>query len=124
MSAADFDAYNDDATTDAAGTAKLITASVTFVDNDGDGKLNIAIITEYKTAKVTYVGSDRITAGTTYKMEDENIADDFAKDDYAVISYNPYDECLDIVKAEVVTDTLSGIKEETSYQQQLFITKQ
>ncbi len=117
MSAADFDAYNDDATTDAAGTAKLITASVTFVDNDGDGKLNIAIITEYKTAKVTYVGSDRITAGTTYKMEDENIADDFAKDDYAVISYNPYDECLDIVKAEVVTDTLSGIKEETSYQQ-------
>src|SRR5699024_11907319 len=42
MSAADFDAYDADPTTDAAGTAKLITASVRFVDNDGDGKLNIA----------------------------------------------------------------------------------
>ena len=117
MSAADFDAYDADPTTDAAGTAKLITASVRFVDNDGDGKLNIAIITEYKTAKVTYVGSDRITAGTTYQMEDENIADDIAKNDYAVMSYNPFDECLDIVKADVVSDVLTGIKNQTTYQQ-------
>ena len=117
MSAADFDAYDADPTTDAAGTAKLITASVRFVDNDGDGKLNIAIITEYKTAKVTYVGSDRITAGTTYQMEDENIADDIAKNDYAVMSYNPFDECLDIVKADVVSDVLTGIKDQTTYQQ-------
>ncbi|HIY07251.1 MAG TPA: S-layer homology domain-containing protein [Candidatus Evtepia faecigallinarum] len=117
MSAADFDAYDADPTTDAAGTAKLITASVRFVDNDGDGKLNIAIITEYKTAKVTYVGADRITAGTTYKMEDENIADDIAKNDYAVMSYNPFDECLDIVKADVVSDVLTGLKDQDTYQQ-------
>ena len=117
MSAADFDAYDADPTTDAAGTAKLITASVRFVDNDGDGKLNIAIITEYKTAKVTYVGADRITAGTTYRMEDENISDEIAKNDYAVMSYNPFDECLDIVKADVVSDTLSGVKKQTGYKQ-------
>ena len=117
MSAADFDAYDADPTTDAAGTAKLITASVRFVDNDGDGKLNIAIITEYKTAKVTYAGSDRITAGTAYKMEDENIADDIAKNDYAVMSYNPFDECLDIVKADVVSDVLTGLKDQDTYQQ-------
>ncbi len=92
-------------------------ASVKFVDNDGDGKLNIAIITEYLAKEVTYVGSDRITAGATYKMADENIAEDLAKDDYAMISYNMYDDCLDIVKAEVVTDTLNSSKTKTGYKQ-------
>ena len=90
---------------------------VTFVDNDGDGKLNIAFITKQDYKEVTYVGSDRITAGKTYKMEDENIADDIAKDDWAVISYNRFDECKDIVKAEVVTDTLNSSKTKTGYKQ-------
>ena len=85
MTAADFDAQD-------TGLA-----SVKFVDNDGDGKLNIAIITEYLAKEVTYVGSDRITAGTTYKMADENIASDIAQDDYAMISYNMYDNCLDML---------------------------
>ena len=116
MSAADFDTYSDNAS-GADKTAKLVPATVTFVDNDNDGKLNIAIITEYLASEVTYVGSDRIVAGTTYRMEDENIADDLEQDDWAMISYNPYDDCLDIAKADVVSDTLSGIKEETGYQQ-------
>ena len=96
---------------------KIATASVKFVDNDGDGKLNIAIITEYLAEEVTYVGSDRITAGTTYKMADENIASDIAQGDYAMISYNMYDECLDIAKAEVVTDTLNSSKDKDKYTQ-------
>ena len=96
---------------------KTATAVVKFVDNDGDGKLNIAIVTEYLAKEVTYVGSDRITAGATYKMADENIAKDIAKDDYAQISYNMYDDCLDIVKAEVVSDTLNSSKDKTDYMQ-------
>ena len=116
MSAADFDTYNDNAS-GSDNTAKLVPATVTFVDNDNDGKLNIAIITEYLASEVTYVGSDRIVAGTTYRMEDENIADDIEKDDWAMISYNPYDDCLDIAKADVVSDTLSGVKTETGYYQ-------
>ena len=107
MTAANFD-------TDAN---KVNPSIVTFVDNDGDGKLNIAIITEYLAKEVTYVGSDRITAGATYKMADENIASDIAQDDYAMISYNMYDNCLDIVKAEVVTDTLNSSKDKTGYKQ-------
>ena len=105
MTAADFDTTAN----------KTATKTVNFVDNDGDGKFNIAIITEYLAKEVTYVGSDRITAGTTYKMEDENIAKDIAKDDWAMISYNIYDECLDIEKADVVVDKLASSKDKTAY---------
>ena len=91
--------------------------TVTFVDNDGDGKLNIAFVTEYASAEVTYVGSDRITADKTYKMEDHNISEDLAKDDFAMISWNRFDDCKDIAKADVVVDTLASSKDKGNYQQ-------
>ena len=69
------------------------------------------IFTTKKPAKVTYASSSEIVAGETYKYEDENIAKDFAKDDYAVISENLYKDCKNIVKAEVLNDTLKGYKE-------------
>ena len=109
LSAADFDNTKTAVATD--------TAVVKFVDNDGDGKLNIAVITRYMTPEVTYVGADRITADKTYKMADENIAKDLAKDDYAMISYNMYDECLDIVKAATVTNTLDSSRDKDGYRQ-------
>ena len=84
---------------------------VTFVDTDDNGKIDTAIITTKKPAKVTYASSSEIVAGETYKYEDENIAKDFAKDDYAVISENLYKDCKNIVKAEVLNDTLKGYKE-------------
>ena len=83
---------------------------VTFVDTDDNGKIDTAIITTKKPAKVTYASSSEIVAGETYKYEDENIAKDFAKDDYAVISENLYKDCKNIVKAEVLNDTLKGYK--------------
>ena len=103
----------------AYGSAKnaVTPATVTFVDNDGDGKFNKAFVTYYDFAEVTYVGSDRITAGKTYKTEDENIAEGFEKDDYAVISYNRFDDCKDIVKADVVTAKLESSKDKGSYEQ-------
>ena len=109
---ANFDKYATDAT-----DTKVNPATVTFVDSDGNGKLDRAYVTYYKTAEVTYVGSDRIVAGTTYNMDDENIADDIEADDFVAISYNRYDDCRDIVKAEVVTDTLNSSKDKTDYQQ-------
>ncbi|MCI5689738.1 MAG: hypothetical protein MR286_02435 [Clostridiales bacterium] len=109
LSAADFDNTKTAVATD--------TAVVKFVDNDVDGKLNIAVIIRYMTPEVTYVGADRITADKTYKMADENIAKDLAKDDYAMISYNMYDECLDIVKAATVTNTLDSSRDKDGYRQ-------
>ena len=80
---------------------------VIFVDSDDNGKIDTAIVTTVNTAKATYVSSSEIVAGnTTYKFEDENIADDIAKNDYVVITENLYDDCKDIVKAT----KLSGVK--------------
>ena len=83
---------------------------VTFVDTDDNGKIDTAIITTKTSAKVTYASSSEIVAGETYKYEDENIDKDFAKDDYAVISENLYKDCKNIVKAQVLNDTIKGYK--------------
>lgn len=90
---------------------------VTFVDTDDNGKIDTAIITTKTFAKVTYASSSEIVAGETYKYEDENIAKDFAKDDYAVISENLYKDCKNVVKAQVLNDTIKGYKSKTGYVQ-------
>ena len=90
---------------------------VTFVDSDDNGKIDTAIITTKTSAKVTYASSSEIVAGETYKYEDENIAKDFAKDDYAVISENLYKDCKNVVKAQVLNDTIKGYKAKDGYVQ-------
>ena len=90
---------------------------VTFVDTDDNGKIDTAIITTKTSAKVTYASSSEIVAGETYKYEDENIDKDFAKDDYAVISENLYKDCKNVVKAQVLNDTIKGYKSKTGYVQ-------
>ena len=92
-------------------------SEVTFVDSDNNDKIDTAIIIKKTAAKVTYASSSEIVAGETYKYEDENIAKDFAKDDYAVISKNLYKDCKDVVKAEVLNDTIKGFKNKTGYVQ-------
>ena len=90
---------------------------VTFVDSDGDNKIDTAIVIEKTAAKVTYASSSEIVAGDTYKAADENIAAGFAKDDYAVVSKNLYKDNKDVVKADVINDTINGFKNKTGYVQ-------
>ena len=90
---------------------------VTFVDSDGDNKIDTAIVIEKTAAKVTYASSSEIVAGDTYKAADENIAEGFAKDDYAVVSKNLYKDNKDVVKADVLNDTINGFKNKTGYVQ-------
>ena len=90
---------------------------VTFVDSDGDNKIDTAIVIEKTAAKVTYASSSEIVAGDTYKAADENIAEGFAKDDYAVVSKNLYKDNKDVVKADVLNDTINGFKTKTGYVQ-------
>ena len=91
---------------------------VIFIDSDDNGKIDTAIITTKTPAKVTYVSSTDIVAdGTTYKFADDNISKDLAKDDYAVITKNLYNDNNDIVKAEVLNTKLTGYRAKTGYVQ-------
>ncbi len=83
----------------------------TFVDSNGNGKLDALIVKTYNVAKVTYVGSDKIiAAGKTYKNADENIAEGLKKDDWVVITRNLFQDKFDVVKAEVQKDTLAALR--------------
>ena len=97
---------------------KVSMNEVTFIDSDDNGKIDTAIITTKTHAKVTYVSSTDIVAdGTTYKFADDNISKDLAKDDYAVITKNLYNDNNDIVKAEVLNTKLTGYRAKTGYVQ-------
>lgn len=90
-------------------------AEVTFVDSDGNNKIDTAIVFEKIGGEVTNVASDKITfAGKSYKFADEIIDEELEADDYAVMSYSMYEDCKEIVKADVVTDELEGSKNKTS----------
>ena len=93
-------------------------ATVKFIDSDDNSKIDTAIITLKKVAKVTYVSSSSIIAdGTTYKYADENIAKDLKKDDWVVISENNYNDNKDIVKVEKTQVTINGTKSKSNYDQ-------
>ena len=75
---------------------------ITFVDNDADGRLNVAIVTEYDAAEVTYVSSTRLVADGSYDFADENIDEDLASGDWVMKSWNRFDQCLNINAAETL----------------------
>ena len=113
--------------TDNAFTSKIVKgslvnavsgATVKFIDSDDNSKIDTAIITLKKVAKVTYVSSSSIIAdGTTYKYADENIAKDLKKDDWVVISENKYNDNKDIAKVEKTQVTINGTKSKSNYDQ-------
>lgn len=84
---------------------------ISFVDNDGDNKYEVAVITTVTPAKVTYVSSDEIIAGgETYKYKDETIADGLKKNDYVTVTYSIGTDKNVIEKIDAVEDTVSGTK--------------
>ena len=84
----------------------------TFIDSDGNGRLDTLVVKTYNVAKVTYADSSKIiAAGQTYKYADENIADDIEKDDWIVITNNLFEDKFDIVKSDVQTATLAALRD-------------
>ena len=91
---------------------------VVFADTDSNNRIDTAIVTTYTGGQVTYVGSDKITFdGKSYNFDDENIDENIAKDDWAVMSTNLYDDCKDIVRADILNTELTGYKEKDGYVQ-------
>ena len=90
---------------------KLNPNQYTFVDTDGNGKIDTLVVKTFDVAKVTYAAADKIIAnGKTYKFADDTIAQDIVKDDWIVITKNLYNDNNDIVKAELATGKLNGLR--------------
>ena len=81
-----------------AGTIKL-------VDINGNGKADLAMITPAKVGKITYVGSKKVTINAagigSQNVEDIDIYDGFAKDDWTVVTDDTYTSSGDIAVAKV-----------------------
>ena len=104
---------------DTDDNAKVNTASTVYlVSNDGDNKIDIAIVIPAQVAKVNYVGSDSITLGNGIGTVDE---DDYvaykgiAKSDYVLYTAETdgtaYKDTL--TKVDVVSGKVDAVKNTT-----------
>ena len=98
-------------TTVAALVDKNSANAVTLADTDDNNKIDTVIVTEVNLAKVTYVSTKEIIAGSqSYKYEDEKIADGIVKDDYVAVYANTFEDCKNVVKATKISGTIDGTK--------------
>ena len=87
----------------------------TFIDSDGNGRLDTLVVKTYNVAKVSYAASDKIIAANqTYKYADENIADGIAKDDWVVITRDLFEDKWNVEKVDVQTATLDALRNNKS----------
>ena len=102
---------NNTPVTVASLVAKDSANAVTLADTDDNNKIDTVIVTEVSLAKVTYVSTKEIIAGSqSYKFEDEKIADGIVKDDYVAVYANTFEDCKNVVKATKISGTINGTK--------------
>ena len=100
----------------ATGTYAVSDASkVVLIDNDGDEKIDIAVVTPVQFGEITYLNSKNITVKgvlTNAKLEDCDIYKDAAKDDQVAVISKTYnaDENTAIVKLTSVTGKVQAVK--------------
>ena len=91
---------------------------LTFIDSDGNNKIDTACIKTIDVAKVTYASSTQIIAGgKTYKYDEDTISEGLAKDDWVVITENLYNENKDVVKADVTSGKVEATKDKGGWTQ-------
>ena len=87
--------------------------AVKLIDNDGNNKIDLVVVTPKDVKEVTYVGSSSVTVGgKSYKFDDADIYKNIAKDDWAVIVAGDYTVTGDpvITKADSVSGKVNGVK--------------
>ena len=110
------DAANLDDVVAAIGNYAISDASkVVLIDNDGDEKIDIAVVTPVQFGEITYLNSKNITVKgvlTNAKLEDCDIYKDAAKDDQVAVIADTYnaDENTAIVKLTSVTGKVQAVK--------------
>ena len=110
------DAANLDEVVAATGNYAVSDASkVVLIDNNGDEKIDIAVVTPVQFGEITYLNSKNITVKgvlTNAKLEDCDIYKDAAKDDQVAVISKTYnaDENTAIVKLTSVTGKVQAVK--------------
>ena len=100
----------------ATGTYAVSDASkVVLIDNDGDEKIDIAVVTPVQFGEITYLNAKNITVKgvlTNAKLEDCDIYKGAAKDDQVAVISKTYnaDENTAIVKLTSVTGKVQAVK--------------
>ena len=105
--------------TDVASDAKPVVKSwanyksaqpVTVVYNDKGEVYDLQKDTNFEVAKISYVGTTKVTIGNdSLEIEDIELYDGFAKDDWTVKSHNDYTDKDAYAKADVVTGEVEVI---------------
>ena len=88
--------------------------AVTAIDNDGDNKVDRIVYVPVTVAKVTFVGKESISASankttTSYKYEDNDIAEGLAKNDWVLITAGIKSDNT-ITALEAVTGTVEATR--------------
>ena len=94
--------------------------SIKLIDNNGDGKIDRAVVIPFTVKKVTYVGSSSLTleGKGSIDKDDAVFAKDLAKDDYVMVvdaAKNSSDK-IALTKVTVVTGKVSAVKDSSTVQ--------
>ena len=95
------------------GKGATVAYAVDLIDNDDDGKINVAVAHPILVGEVTYVGKNSITAGNkSYKFDDCDIYEKVAVDDWAVVTpaeYTANGKAV-VAKAEVISGEITATR--------------
>ena len=94
---------------------------IVYVDNDGNGKFDVALITPVNVAEITFINDTNITFtpiansssavnSNAQLVEDMILSKGLAKGDFAVLSHNYYSQTDTLTKVEVKSGTVSGVR--------------
>ncbi|WP_243114421.1 S-layer homology domain-containing protein [Agathobaculum sp. Marseille-P7918] len=76
---------------------------VTVTLNEDGDVYKLTPDSDFRVAQISYVGSSRVTIDTGYDIDDIELYDGYAKDDWVVKSVNDYNNKESFAKADVVT---------------------
>ena len=96
--------------------------SVKFIDNDGNGKFDLVLVTPVNVAEVTFMNDTTLTmsvkgAAPSYvpsdlsqPLEDLIVSEGLEKGDYAIVSRDYYSDSDKLVAVDVASGTVSGVR--------------
>lgn len=88
---------------------------VAFIDNNSDGRYEVAVVTTHTPEKVNYLSSaELIAGGVSYPYKDNHITGNPAKGDCVTVTANLFENCKDIHKIEPVTGKISGYRNQAN----------